>query len=367
MNQSNPLVVDLDGSLIHTDLTFESIFLFLKSHPRQVFFLFFWFLKGRAYFKRQLAQRISMRMDLLPYNQDVLTYLKDQKRKGRSLILATGSDILLAQEVARHLDLFDEVIASDGKINMRSHNKAQKLVSLFGEKKFGYVGNSRHDLPVWDKAMEVIAVNPPARILSNLEKTTPPSIVFKTKESVGENMIHSLRPHQLVKNLLVFLPLFASHQVTNIQLLLNTLIAFCALSLFSSATYLINDLLDLEADRSHPTKFLRPLARGVIPIPFVFFVACSFLITASLLSLFFLPFGVFGYLLVYMITTLFYSLVLKQYALIDVIVLASLYVLRVVIGYEATGLAYSNWLLAFSLFFFLSLAFMKRYWNCGLR
>ena len=361
MNKSNPLVVDLDGSLIHTDLTFESIFLFLKGYPQQVFSLFFWFLKGRAYFKRQLAQRISMRVDLLPYNQDVLAYLKEQKRKGRSLILATGSDILLAQEVARYLDLFDDVIASDGKINMRSHTKAQKLISLFGEKNFGYVGNSRHDLPVWNKAADVIAVNPPTWVLRKLEKTSPPLIEFKTKASLRENIIRSLRPHQLVKNLLVFLPLLSSHQVTNTSLILNTVIAFFAFSLSSSAIYLLNDLFDLDADRSHPIKSLRPLARGVLPIPIAFVVSLSLLSAAGLLSLFFLPLGVFMCLIAYIGTTTLYSLFLKQYALIDVITLASLYVLRVIVGYEATGLAYSNWLLALSLFFFLSLAFMKRY------
>ncbi len=337
MNKSNPLVVDLDGSLIHTDLTFESIFLFLKQYPHQAFFLFIWFLKGRSYFKRQLSQRISMRIDLLPYNQDVLAYLKEEKRKGRSLILATGSDILLAQEVARYLDLFDDVIASDGKINMRSHTKAQKLVFLFGEKNFGYVGNSCHDLPVWNKAAEIIAVNPPARILRTLEKTSPPSIVFKNKESLAKNMILSLRPHQLVKNLLVFLPLFASHHVTNTPLIFNTLIAFVSLSLFSSAIYLLNDLFDLNMDRSHPTKFLRPLARGAIPIPIpvAFFVSLSLLGVASLLSLLFLPLGVFLCLVAFTIATIFHSLFLKRHALIDVITLASLYVLRVAIGYEA--------------------------------
>lgn len=339
MNESSPLAVDLDGSLIHTDLTFESIFLFLKQYPLQLFFLFFWFLKGRAYFKRQLAHRISMRADLLPYNQDVLAYLKDQKQKGRSLILATGSDILLAQEVARYLGLFDDVIASDGTINMRSHNKAQKLVSLFGEKKFGYVGNSCHDLPVWNKSADIIVVNPPARILKTLEKTTPPSKIFKNTDSFGKTMIQSLHLHQWIKNLLVFLPLLASHQVIHLQMVLNTLIAFCALSLASSAIYLFNDLFDLEADRSHPIKCRRPLARGVLPIPVAFCVACFLLTAASVLSLVFLPLAVLGGLGAYMITTVLYFMVEKRYALMGIMVLASLYGLRILVGYEAMGVA----------------------------
>ncbi len=355
-----PLAVDLDGTLIRSDLLWESLVRLLQRRPLTALVVPFWWLQGRAYLKQELAARVQVDAASLPYNEEFLTWLREQKRSGRKLILATASDIAMAQPVAQHVGLFDEVMASDGKTNLRHAAKRRALTAKFGERGFDYAGNSSVDLGVWAGAREAIVVNGAAGLPQRAAQQTKVGKVFPARPSAFTALLKSVRPHQWSKNLIVFLPVLTAHQFGNPALVWLAVQAFTAFCLCASAVYLFNDLLDLEADRHHPAKCHRPLASGALPLS-------AGLVTAPLLLL--LAFGValglspnfLAVLLGYFATATAYSWRLKQIALLDVFVLAGLYTLRLVAGHVATSIAWSTWLLMFSMFIFLSLALMKRF------
>jgi 4-hydroxybenzoate polyprenyltransferase len=355
--KQKPLCIDLDGTLIRTDVLQESLLEFIKLYPWKVFHILFWILKGRAYLKKKVAEKIILDPALLPYNEKFLKFLKQQKN--RDLYLVTAADKKVALPIAKHLKIFKGVLASDGKTNLRSHAKAKALVQKFGERKFTYAGNSRHDLAVWEKSYEAIAVTTPASVLAKLKRFRIHTSIFNEGLNPLGGLLKSLRLYQWVKNLLVFLPFLASHQFGDLSLLLKSSLAFVCFSLAASSIYIVNDLFDLASDRLHATKKQRPFASGAVPIPLGGYASVSLMIASLLLSLLWLP-ALTKVLLAYIVLTTLYSLRLKAMIGMDVVTLALLYTLRIIGGYEVTGLSYSNWLLSFSLFTFLSLAFLKR-------
>ncbi len=359
-DRPRPLCVDLDGTLIQTDLLIESVLVLLKRNPFWLFVLPLWLLKGKAHFKQQIAQRVELDVTRLPFNQPLLAYLRDQQNQGRRLVLATAANQRHAEQVALHLGLFAAILASDAEINLSGTRKRDRLVEWFGASGFDYAGNSISDLRVWSHARKAIVVNASAPLarqvagMAEVEHIIPaPAISLRT-------YLKALRVHQWVKNALVFVPLLAAHQVFNPALLLQTALAFLAFGLCASSVYVLNDLLDLAADRAHPTKCRRPFAAGLIPIQQGLWLIPSLLTLAFLLALW-LPFWLSVTLGLYYLLTLAYSLRLKQWVLIDVLTLAGLYTLRIGAGGAATGIPLSFWLLALSLFLFLSLALAKRY------
>lgn len=357
-----PLVVDLDGTLIRTDLLVESVSQFLIQHPLQFLKPLQWLLRGRAALKTELAQRIQLDPTSLPYNADVLDWLHVEKCNGRRLVLATASHRVLAEQVAQHLDLFEEVLATECKINFKSIAKAQVLVDRFGEGGFDYVGNDWSDLIVWDKAHTAHVVDASATLLRRAKIQGDVGKVFQSNmPSKATAMIKAMRLHQWMKNLLVFVPLMAAHQYADASSDVLALMAFVVFSLMASSLYLLNDLVDVNDDRHHIRKCHRPFASGALSLIIGWLAWPVLMVMAMVLSLLFMPVLFSVSLGFYFILTLAYSLHLKQLAVVDVLILAALYTLRIIAGTLALNLAISFWLLLFSMFIFLSLALIKRY------
>ncbi len=357
----SPLCVDLDGTLIKTDLLWESLLALLKQNPLSLFLLPFWLLKGKAHFKHEIARRVTLDASTLPYDQELIDFLTEQRRAGRTLVLATASHVSFAQAVAAHLGLFEErVFGSDASINLKGARKVALLVKQYGTRRFAYAGNSAADLPVWAEANEAIVVSASAGLASRAQALAPVSRVFSQPVRWLKQVAKALRIHQWAKNVLVFIPVIASHQLTNRTLMIQAAVAFLSFSLTASSVYIINDCLDLASDRRHPRKKYRPFASGSLSIPFGLFLAAACLVI-GLASAFLLP-PVFVIVLAgYLVLTTAYSFYLKQFVLLDVIVLAQLYTVRVYGGGAATEVVPSHWLLTFSLFLFLSLALVKRF------
>ena len=352
------LAVDLDGSLIKTDLLWESLLLLIKSNPLNIFLAIIWLMKGKAGFKRQIANRVDINAAILPYNEQVLDYLKEEKSKGRQLVLATASDSKYAEAVSSHLGIFDAHFASDGVTNLSSERKSALLVKTYGEKNFDYIGNSKDDLNVWHHAEGVIIVDGPSGIKRALKNRQYKSIDRERNALLVA--LRTVRAHQWAKNVLVYVPLISSHQFLQGELFLKTTVMFLTLCLAASAGYIINDLLDLESDRQHHSKCKRPLASSEMTIP-VGLILCISLLAISL-SFGFATDPVIGLLVIgYLIGTFSYSLLLKKKSIVDVLTLAGLYTYRIIAGGVATDIELSFWLVLLSIFTFLSLAFIKRY------
>jgi len=355
-----PLVVDLDGTLVKTDLLLESLFSLLWQAPLCLFALPFWLLKGRAHLKREIARRAWLDVALLPYCTVLLEHLRVEHGKGRSIVLATASDERLAQQVADHLKLFDSVLASDGSTNLSGERKRERLVSQFGERGFDYAGNGSSDIAVWSSARKAIVVNPKPRLLRNVARVAEVQSVFEDRRANLAEYLNALRPQQWLKNLLVFVPALAAHRFYEPALMEKALLAFPAFCCCASSGYLFNDLFDLSADRHHPRKCLRPFASGRLPLSYALAMGPALGILGCILAALVSRLLV-GVLLLYFALTLAYSLYIKKVALLDVIVLAGLYTLRIMAGAIAVAIWPSAWLLAFSMFLFVSLAFVKRY------
>jgi 4-hydroxybenzoate polyprenyltransferase len=356
---SVPLCVDLDGTLIKTDLLWESLVQLLKHQPLYSLCVPFWCLRGRAHLKAQLAARVRLDAAGLPYNEPLVEYLREQKSR-RPLVLVTASDASLAQAVANHLGFFSDVLASDGKTNLRGKNKGEKLVERFGGRGFDYAGNSTVDLPVWKQARQALVVNGTASLAARAGQCTALGRTFEPRASWWHGIVQALRPHHWVKNLIIFVPLLTSHRWGDLAAALNALVAFFVFSWCASGVYVLNDLLDLEADRHHPTKRQRPFAAGNLPLPLGLVLAPVLLITSGLVA-WKLSGSFAAVLAIYLILTTSYSWRLKQVPLVDVFCLAGLYTIRLIAGHEATEIVYSFWLLVFSMFIFLSLALVKRF------
>jgi 4-hydroxybenzoate polyprenyltransferase/phosphoserine phosphatase len=353
-----PICVDLDGTLFGGDLLFESFLSSLRSDLRVAAWTARWLAKGRAELKQQLAARCSIDFARLPYNEALLEFLRCAKVAGRKLVLVTAADRALAEKVAAHLGLFDQVLASDGTLNLKGAAKRDLLAATFPHG-YHYIGNGREDLPVWERAAVRSAANASKATLARLERLGAVEHHFAGKRSPTV-YLRALRPHQWLKNLLIFVPLLAAHKVSDLSASTHALLAFASFSLTASAVYLLNDLWDLESDRQHRSKFARPLAAGAISIPEAA-ALCGLLLCASAALAFLLPLGFGITLLGYFITTCLYSFWLKRKLGLDAVVLTLLYSARLLAGGKATEIPLSFWLLCFSQFFFFSLAMLKRY------
>jgi 4-hydroxybenzoate polyprenyltransferase/phosphoserine phosphatase len=356
------LFVDLDGTLVATNVLYESLLLAVKSNPLVLLILPVWAVKGWAWLKRALAKRIRPDCRLLPYREAILEFLRGEKAQGRKLVLATASDSLWATEIAQHLDLFDDVLASDGQKNLKGFGKLTAIEAYcraHGFQEFAYLGNDTVDIPIWQRAAQVYVVEPAAHLLTALQKIRQPARIFGVRDRLGP-AIRALRPLQWMKNCLVFVPLLLAHELITAKAI-GAVLAFIAFSACASSVYLLNDLLDIEADRHHPTKRYRPFASGSLPVSSGLIMGCSLLVFGVLLALTTLPWTFVEVLALYLVLTTLYSLWLKREIILDILILASLYMLRILAGGMATHISVSEWLIAFSIFFFMSLALVKRY------
>ena len=353
------LCVDLDGTILNGDLLWESLLVLLGAHPWYIFLIPLWLMRGRACLKHEIARRAKLNVSTLPLRQDVVGYLREEKLRGRKLILATGSNEILATAVADYLGCFDFVLGSDGKINLTGENKRRKIKDTLGEKEFDYAGNSPVDLPIWEAAQTAILVGPSPRLLKTLQRTQAVGGVFENRKWQWSSLAKALRPLHWAKNLLVFVPLVMAHELTNREKLAQAMLAFTSFSLCASGVYVLNDLFDLEADRLHPIKRARAFAAGELPLwmgslLFPLLLAGGLAIGAALSGLFFATMGI------YAAATTLYSVFAKREPIVDVLLLTGLYLLRILGGGVATNVPVSPWLLAFSMFFLLSQAFTKR-------
>jgi 4-hydroxybenzoate polyprenyltransferase/phosphoserine phosphatase len=353
------LVVDMDGTLIRTDMLHESVFALLKINPFYVFLLPLWLLKGKAHLKQMIADRANVSAELLPYNTEFVAYLREQHADGRQLILATASNQRYAHSVAEHLGIFSEVLGSSPADNLSGAGKLQHIKTLLSGG-FAYAGNSAVDMPIWEAADEGVLVNVSASVRQRAQACTEVTEEFPKPDGYLFALFRAMRPHQWLKNLLLFVPLVLSHQFGDLQLMLQTVFAFVCFSFCASSVYLLNDLLDLDSDRQHPTKRNRPFAAGSLPISHGV-VLMVVLLLASLLIALSLPKFFISVMVVYYIFTMAYSIWLKRAAVLDGLVLAGLYTLRLIAGAAAISVVPTFWLLAFSIFLFLSLALIKRY------
>lgn len=359
-----PLVVDLDGTLVKTDLLLESILALARRQPLRLLLLPVWIMRGKASLKRQVARGTSLDVKTLPWRIHFIEFLARQRLHGRSLVLATGSDMQFAQQAADHLNLFDMVLASDGAANLTGETKRNMLVARFGERGFDYAadggGIGRRDLVVWASARRAILVNPAPPISSAAARVAEIEKVFAEPGPALAGRLKALRPKHWLKNILIFVPLIAAHHFRDFPLLVKLLAAFVAFGCCASGGYLFNDLIDLEADRHHPQKRFRPFASGDLPLSYALMMVPALLAIGGFLGIMVSP-SLFAILLLYFAMSVAYSLRVKNVVLLDVLFLAGLYTVRIMAGSAATGIWPSHWLLAFSTFLFFSLALVKRY------
>ena len=356
-----PLCVDLDGTLVATDTMGESFLRLLKTAPWKLFALLAALMSGRPKFKRYLAQNALVDPATLPYRDEVLAEIHRARGDGRQVLLVTASDQATADAVAGHVALFDEAIGSDGQSNLKAGRKAELLVSRFGIGGFQYIGDSSADLPIWKAANEAIMVAPSSSTRRSAEQSLPQVTVLSERPKKWKAVVKELRPHQWAKNILLFVPLYFSHQYTDLSLVFTALMAFLSFSFCASSIYVLNDLIDLPADRQHRSKSKRPIAAGTLSIPEGIALSAASLALALTLAVAFVHPKFVLVLLGYVVLTTAYTFVLKQQMILDVLTLASLFTYRVIAGGVAVGVSLSPWLLAFSIFFFTSLAFVKRY------
>jgi hypothetical protein len=349
-----PLCVDLDGTLVRTDCLWEAAVRILFHHPSQLVGILLGCWRGKAWIKRQLGQAVPLPVESLPYNADVIVLITQAKSAGRKVVLVTASDQLMADAIAAHLKLFDEAIGSDGATNLKGPAKAGLLVKKFGRGGFDYAGDSAADIPVWEAARRAYAVNPvPAARRWVAQRGS--AITLADARGRWGALARALRPQHWIKNILIFLPVLAAHLWRQGRTWWMLAAFFFALCFGASAVYLINDLADIESDRRHKDKWRRPVAAGDLSI------ADALLAIPLLLALAFCFCSVQGWkaaelLLGYLVATSAYSFYFKRVPILDVLFLSGFYVFRIVAGGLLAQVDLSEWLIAFAMFLFLSLA-----------
>ena len=372
--QGVPLCVDLDGTLVKSDTLVDSVLALARQKPAEIVRIPSWIAQGKAQFKKHVTSAVTLDVEHLPYNRPLLEWLRAQHGAGRAIFLATAADRRLAERVADYLGIFAGVLASDGQTNLAGKNKLEAFREHFGER-FCYIGNARPDVPVLCACESPMTANPHEALTTGLRRAGKvPAANFEDRSPAVKSWLRAIRLHQWAKNTLIFVPLLLAH-AWSVPTVAGGLVAFLSFGLCASATYIVNDLLDIEADRRHPRKRRRPFAAGDLSAiagvgAVVLMMAAAFalalLVPRVILALpgrhgVLLPYKFLEWLLLYTVTTLTYSLYLKRTLLLDVFVLSGLYTVRILAGSAATTVPISEWLGAFSVFFFLSLAFVKRF------
>lgn len=353
-----PLYVDLDGTLYPGDTLWDSIALAIQKSPVNMVRLPFVLLSGPLRAKSWLANQVIPDASLLPYRADLVAMCQQERSQGRRVVLATAAHRLVADAVADHLGCFDAVIATE-TVNCKGSAKLAAICSDTADKTFLYAGDSEPDRAIWRESGGAITAgraaswNPPKVSAEVLAR-------FPDRHARLKAVIRSLRPYQWVKNVLIFVPLLASHQLLDSRALTASVLVFVAFCLCASSVYLLNDLIDLENDRAHVRKKSRPLAAATLPVTWAL-AMIPLLLAAAIATAMFTTVGALAWLGVYYVLTLAYSTWLKRKLLVDVFTLAALYAIRCTAGHAATGVPYSPWLLGFMIFLFLSLAFAKRH------
>ncbi len=357
--ERHPLCIDLDGTLVNTDTLVEAILVLLKINLFYLFILPIWVLKGKAKFKTVVFRHAKLNVQSLPYNQNVLALIKEQKELGRPVVLVTASPYLIAEPIADYLGFFSEVLASDENINLKGKAKANLLLKKYGDKGFDYAGNAPVDVHVWKKSHQAFLVNCSKTTEKKAARIAFSVSILQKRKPIIKLVMRQIRVHQWLKNLLIFTPIILSHKLTDVFAWIHTIHAFFSFSLLSSSVYVVNDILDLQADRQHPQNCKRPFASGSLPISWGFVLFPVLFLGGTLLA-WSLSLEFFAIVLSYFGLTSAYSLRLKQIPIADILILTSLFSWRVFAGSIASGIVFSEWFFTFAIFFFLSLALVKR-------
>lgn len=355
--EQKPLVLDVDGTFLKTDILFECFWASLGKAPVQAISAVLRNITKPAALKRELAGLAALRTDLLPVNPDIAELAKSAKESGRDVVLASASDLGLVQKLAADHELSPTVYGSNGQHNLKGAAKAGALVDAYGEAGFDYAGNEPVDAEIWAHADTAVIVGDYTKIREDLVASGK-----TVKEYEGgwawRDLLKAIRPHQWVKNVLLLLPMLAA-QDFRFSTLFLVIFGMVAFSAAASTIYIVNDLLDLEADRLHATKYKRPFASGAVPIK-VGMVACLTLALVALGLAAGLGLAFFIVIVCYMILSLAYSLKLKRMRWVDIATLATLYTLRVVAGAAAGQVYVSGFMLVFIFPIFLTLGCVKR-------
>lgn len=358
VTHKRPLVVDLDGTLVRSDLLIERAFAEIGQRPQSLLDILVALRHGKAALKHRLSDPVDFDPALLPYDDEVLACIRQAQEDGRPIYLASASNERLVSAVADHLGLFNGWFASDATNNLSGTVKADHLAAVFGERGFDYIGNDWADLPVWSRAFKAVTIRAPAGVVRRLPDLAPEVESLPCSRPTWRAWAKLLRVHQYAKNALVFVPLLTAH-LFNLGAAHQAVLAAIAFCLCASGVYVLNDLIDLQADRRHHSKRRRPLASGAIPVLHGV-IAVPVLIAASMFVAATVSLPFLAVLTGYFALTTAYSFVLKRKMLIDVVTLASLYTIRVIGGAVAIEVAISEWLLAFCMGVFMSLALIKR-------
>ena len=356
-------VWDLDHTMLSTDVFYEQLATLVIRRPWLVALVCGWFIRGLSYCKGRVSELAATPPESWPVRPEVLERIRADKAEGRTTVLATAAHRSVAEPFAAHLGCFDTILASNDRENLKSHRKAAAIATLAREEEwqgYSYAGDSPADLAVWQAADEVVVVNPTPKLVARLRGLKKPLTIVGVTETGWDALLKASRPHQWAKNLLLFLPMILAHRF-DIPTARGVAIAFVAFSLCASSIYLLNDIGDVAADRQHPRKRLRPIASGRLTIGAGLRLAALLCAAGLGLSATFLPLGFVGLMVLYLAANLAYSGNLKQVAVLDVLMLACMYALRLEAGAVAAGVQLSDWCLTFSLFFFTSLAFAKRF------
>ncbi len=358
MDHSNiPLYVDLDGTLVATDTLWESLVVALRNDPLLLLRLPFLLLRGKAAFKDHVASHATIAVELLPYDTELMAFLREQRARGRTIVLATAAHSSIAQAVADHVQVFSDVLATSSTVNLKGSTKAERIRQHAGGP-FAYIGDNIADVPIWAAATESFVAGTNGSLVKKAGTVTR---TFMRPTASLRDVAKQLRLHQWVKNILLFMPVLLAHKFAEPALFLQVFVAFLTFGLCASAVYVLNDVMDIESDRAHPTKQRRPMASGRIPLSFALSAIPLLFGAAAVLSVTVLPLAYSLWLLTYAVLTTLYTFVFKRMEIVDVLVLAGLYTLRIEAGAAAANVVVSPWLLMFSMFLFTSLAFLKRY------
>lgn len=358
MTEQTVLVADLDGTLCRTDTLHEAILRRLAANPASILRMIGWLFQGKRAFKDHMARAGIVAPDELVYRPEVIEALNSARAEGRRTALVSASDHRQVQAIADHFGIFDDIQGSTPERNLKADEKAAYLTETYGKGGFEYIGDSRADLVVWSQAAKAVTVNAGPALARAAEAACPGGAThIAPPENKLRHMVRAMRPHQWSKNGLLFVPLLASHNLAPLGSVLLGVLAFC---LTASTVYVINDLLDLPADRAHPRKCKRPFASGKLSAGDGLAMAGVMVVLAMILGLATGNPSFLGVLLAYFVATFAYSLLLKRKLIIDVLTLAGLYTIRIVAGGAAAGIVLSPWLLSLSMFLFLALAAIKR-------
>ncbi len=360
-NSLETICVDLDDTLLLSDSLLESILILLKRNPLNIFLVLMWMMKGISFFKNAVATHTQLDPEHLNYNSDVIKRIKEYKQQGYPIYLVTGASELIANSIADHLKLFDGVLASTKLTNLTGTNKARACIENFGENRFIYLGDCKKDLKVWKFSKKIICVSNSQSLIKRFRVLNKDIEIIARAKPKLKDYLKAIRVHQYAKNVLLLLPIFLNKDFFALPLWQAAALAFIAFCLTCSAVYIINDLYDLKADRQHKIKYRRGFASGLIPIKHGLFLFTAFIILSIGVqlvlhnSLFSIAIGL------YFILSIAYTQWLKQIAILDVMVLTVLYTIRIVAGMLLLNEPLSHWFLSFSIFFFLSLSYLKRY------